>query len=97
MDVESIAGELGEGRTRPALSPHSVCGLADHWTVSDFVVLTKPRVMMLALFTALVGLSSAPSRLDRLGHDRMDIGVVPNVEHACGTHPRGDSKDRGQW
>jgi protoheme IX farnesyltransferase len=32
--------------------------------VSDFVVLTKPRVMMLAVCTALVGLSAA--RLDPL-------------------------------
>src|SRR6202043_1616838 len=37
-----------------------------HWSVSDFVALTKPRVMMLAVFTALVGLSSAPVRLDPL-------------------------------
>ncbi|WP_080752127.1 heme o synthase [Bradyrhizobium japonicum] len=60
MNVKSIAGQLGERRTR---TPHS---LADHWNVSDFVALTKPRVMMLAVFTALVGLSSAPVRLDPL-------------------------------
>jgi len=34
--------------------------------VSDFVALTKPRVMMLAVFTALVGLSVAPHRLEPL-------------------------------
>jgi len=34
--------------------------------MSDFAALTKPRVMMLAVFTALVGLSSAPVRLDPL-------------------------------
>jgi len=34
--------------------------------VSDFVALTKPRVMVLAVFTALVGLGTAPSRLDPL-------------------------------
>jgi protoheme IX farnesyltransferase len=34
--------------------------------VSDFVALTKPRVMMLAVFTALVGLGGAPARLDPL-------------------------------
>src|SRR4051812_11936585 len=60
MNVKSIAGQLGERRAR---TPHS---LADHWNVSDFVALTKPRVMMLAVFTALVGLSSAPVRLDPL-------------------------------
>ena len=40
--------------------------LAGRWRVSDLVALTKPRVMMLAVFTALVGLSSAPVRLDHL-------------------------------
>jgi protoheme IX farnesyltransferase len=34
--------------------------------VSDFIALTKPRVMMLAVFTALVGLNRAPVRLDPL-------------------------------
>ncbi|TYL97731.1 protoheme IX farnesyltransferase [Bradyrhizobium rifense] len=60
MNVKSIAGQLGEGRSRP---DHR---LAAHRSVSDFVALTKPRVMMLALFTALVGLSCAPVRLDPL-------------------------------
>jgi protoheme IX farnesyltransferase len=32
--------------------------------LSDFIVLMKPRVMMLAAFTGLVGLSSAPHHLD---------------------------------
>ena len=32
----------------------------------DFIALTKPRVMALAVFTALVGLVMAPSRLDPL-------------------------------
>jgi heme o synthase len=32
----------------------------------DFITLTKPRVMMLAVFTALVGLTSAPRELDPL-------------------------------
>src|ERR1700730_6491872 len=66
MNVKSIAGQLGEKRTRFALSSVSVHPPADHWSVSDFVALTKPRVMMLAVFTALVGLSSAPVRLDPL-------------------------------
>jgi protoheme IX farnesyltransferase len=34
--------------------------------VPDFVALTKPRVMMLAVFTGLVGLAIAPSHLDPL-------------------------------
>ena len=34
------------------------------WRIADFVALTKPRVMALAVFTALVGLSIAPGRVD---------------------------------
>src|ERR1700686_3652392 len=66
MNVKSIDGQLWERRARFALSSDSAHPLADHWSVSDFVALTKPRVMMLAVFTALVGLSSAPVRLDPL-------------------------------
>ena len=66
MNVKSIAGQLGERRSRFALLADSAHPLAEQWSVSDFVALTKPRVMMLAIFTALVGLSSAPARLDPL-------------------------------
>jgi protoheme IX farnesyltransferase len=66
MNVKSIAGQLGERQARSALPSDSAQPLADNWRVSDFVALTKPRVMMLAVFTALVGLSSAPVRLDPL-------------------------------
>src|SRR5258707_7304013 len=66
MNVKSIAGQLGERRARFALASDSAHPLADHWSVSDFAALTKPRVMMLAVFTALVGLSIAPVRLDPL-------------------------------
>src|SRR5258706_4828615 len=66
MNVKSIAGRLGDRRARFALSSDSAHPLADHCSVSDFVALTKPRVMMLAVFTALVGLNSAPVRLDPL-------------------------------
>jgi protoheme IX farnesyltransferase len=66
MNVKSIAGQLGARRARFALSSDSAHPLVDHWSVSDFVALTKPRVMMLAVFTALVGSSSAPVRLDPL-------------------------------
>jgi heme o synthase len=57
---------LGERRTRFAPSSDSAHPLVDRWSVSDFVALTKPRVMMLAVFTALVGLDIAPARLDPL-------------------------------
>lgn len=66
MNVKSIAGELGERRAHLAVSPHSAPALADHRSLYDFIALTKPRVMMLAVFTALVGLSRAPVRLDPL-------------------------------
>jgi protoheme IX farnesyltransferase len=66
MNVKAIAGQLGDRRTRFAISSDSAHQLADRRSVSDFVALTKPRVMMLAVFTALVGLSRAPVRLDPL-------------------------------
>ena len=66
MNVKSTADQLGETRARFALSSHSVHPLERHWSVFDFVALTKPRVMILAVFTALVGLGSAPVRLDPL-------------------------------
>lgn len=58
MNIKSIAGQLGERRAR------SVHPLPDTRSVSDLVTLTKPRVMMLAVFTALVGMSIAPVRPD---------------------------------
>jgi heme o synthase len=66
MNVKSVAGQLGERRVGSTLPPASAHLLAGHWRVSDFVALTKPRVMMLAVFTALVGLSIAPVRLGPL-------------------------------
>jgi protoheme IX farnesyltransferase len=66
MNVKSVAGQLGKRRARLALSSNSAHPRAEHWSVSDLVALTKPRVMMLAVFTALVGLSRAPVRLDPL-------------------------------
>lgn len=65
MNVKSDAVRLGERQARFALSS-AAHSLADRWRVSDFVALAKPRVMMLAVFTALVGLSRAPVRLDPL-------------------------------
>jgi protoheme IX farnesyltransferase len=66
MNVKSIAGQFGVRRARFALSSRYSYPLADFRCVFDFVALTKPRVMMLAVFTALVGLSVAPVRLDLL-------------------------------
>src|ERR1700742_3180061 len=66
MNVKSTAGQFDERRAHLALSSDRAHPVPDHWRVSDFVTLTKPRVMMLAVFTALVGLSIAPVRLDPL-------------------------------
>lgn len=64
MNVKSFAGTIWERRARSASPSHSVRSLAGQWSVSDFVALTKPRVMSLAVFTALVGMSIAPVRPD---------------------------------
>src|SRR5260370_994773 len=83
MNVKSIAGRLGERRARFALSSDSAHPLADHRSVSDFVALTKPRVMMLAVFTALVGLSSAPVRLDPLTTLAAVLAIAARAGAAC--------------
>ena len=66
MYVKSIACQVRERRARVPLSSDTVDPRVDRRRVSDFVALAKPRVMMLAVFTALVGLSVAPVRLDLL-------------------------------
>jgi heme o synthase len=66
MNVKSVAGEPGGRRARVALASRHARGLAAPGSVSDFIALTKPRVMMLAIFTALVGMNIAPVRLDPL-------------------------------
>ncbi|MET4346465.1 heme o synthase [Bradyrhizobium sp. RT9a] len=66
MSVKSIAAQLEERRGRLASSPHLARPQAGHRRASDFAALTKPRVMMLAVFTALVGMSIAPARPDVL-------------------------------
>jgi protoheme IX farnesyltransferase len=66
MNAKSIAGELGKGRPGFALRPRSAYPLAGRWGLSDFAALTKPRVMALAVFTAFVGMSIAPTPLDPL-------------------------------
>src|ERR1700682_5400038 len=76
MNVKTISGQLGGRRTRFALSSDPAHPLADRWSVSDFAALTKPRVMMLAVFTALVGLSSAPGRLDPLSTHAVVLAIA---------------------
>src|SRR6201988_920376 len=66
MNFKSTADELGERRADFARSSHSARPLAGQWSVSDFVALTKPRVMIFTFLTALVGMSTPPGRLDPL-------------------------------
>jgi protoheme IX farnesyltransferase len=66
MNVKSIAVELKERRGRFTSSSHVARPQAGHRRASDFAALTKPRVMILAVFTALVGMSVAPARPDVL-------------------------------
>jgi protoheme IX farnesyltransferase len=63
MNVKTIADQFCE---RPAVPASSANRLAERWRLSDFFELTKPRVMLLAVFTAVVGLISAHGELDPL-------------------------------
>ena len=65
MNVKTIADQFCERPAVPA-SSHSADRLAERWRLSDFFELTKPRVMLLAVFTAVVGLISAGGQLDPL-------------------------------
>jgi NAD(P)-dependent dehydrogenase (short-subunit alcohol dehydrogenase family) len=65
MNVKTIADQFCERPAVPA-SSHSADRLAARWRLSDFFELTKPRVMLLAVFTAIVGLISARAQLDPL-------------------------------
>lgn len=65
MNFKSTVAQAEERRRRFASSPSSR-PQAGHRSASDFAALTKPRVMMLAVFTALVGMSVAPARSDAL-------------------------------
>jgi protoheme IX farnesyltransferase len=64
MNVKTIADQFCEKPAVPASS--SADRLAESWRLSDFFELTKPRVMLLAVFTAVVGLISAGGELDPL-------------------------------
>src|SRR2546421_220117 len=65
MNVKTIADHFCERPAVPA-SSHSADRLAERWRLSDFFELTKPRVMVLAVFTAVAGLVNAPGQLDLL-------------------------------
>jgi protoheme IX farnesyltransferase len=65
MNVKTIADQFYERRVVPA-SSHFAARFAERWRLADFFELTKPRVMLLAVFTAVVGLVSAGSVLGPL-------------------------------
>jgi heme O synthase-like polyprenyltransferase len=52
----------------------------------DFVMLTKPRVMALAVFTALVGMIIAPGHVDPL-LGSIAVWQSPPVSSICGVTP----------
>jgi heme o synthase len=64
MKVKIVADQLCESEAGFASAAHFVHRLVERSRLPEFVALTKPRVMMLAVFTALVGLISAPVRLE---------------------------------
>jgi protoheme IX farnesyltransferase len=66
MKVKIVADQLCDSEAGFAPAAHLVRRLIERSRLPEFVALTKPRVMMLAVFTALVGLSIAPGRLDPL-------------------------------
>ena len=60
MDAKTADNELIERPTD--LSAGS--SVAQGWRTFEFLALAKPRIMALAVFTAIVGMSLAPDRLD---------------------------------
>jgi hypothetical protein len=59
MNVKSVAGQLGERRTRFALSFHSTHPLPGQWSLSDFIALKKPRADTLRCACLALALLSA--------------------------------------
>jgi protoheme IX farnesyltransferase len=64
MNVKTVADQLCDSEVGVGSPSQSVKPLVEYGRLPAFVALTKPRVMMLAVFTALVGLISAPVRLE---------------------------------
>jgi heme o synthase len=64
MKVKIVADQLCDSEAGLASAAHLVHRLIERSRLPEFAALTKPRVMMLAVFTALVGLINAPVRLE---------------------------------
>jgi len=66
MNVKTVADQLCDPQAGLASPSLPAAPLIEYSRLPDFVALAKPRVMMLAVFTALVGLISAPVRPEPL-------------------------------
>jgi protoheme IX farnesyltransferase len=64
MNAKTIGNRFVEGYAGIGCAVRA--SAARGWRFFEFLALTKPRIMALAVFTALVGLSRAPVRLDPL-------------------------------
>src|ERR1700726_4091007 len=64
MKVKIVADQLCDSEVGLGSAAHLAHRLIERSRLPEFVALTKPRVMMLAVFTALVGLINAPVRLE---------------------------------
>src|ERR1700730_6271398 len=64
MKVKIVADQLCDSEVGLGSAAHLAHRLIERNRLPEFVALTKPRVMMLAVFTALVGLINAPVRLE---------------------------------
>src|SRR5271156_3376125 len=62
MDAKAVDNQYIERPTDLAAGS----SVAHSWRSFEFLALAKPRIMALAVFTALVGMSLAPARLDPL-------------------------------
>src|ERR1700723_3905458 len=61
MDAKTIDNQFAGEHT--GIGSDAGSSVARGWRIVEFLTLTKPRIMALAVFTALVGLSRAPDRL----------------------------------
>ena len=84
MKVKIVADQLCDSEVGLASAAHLVHRQIEQSRLPEFVALTKPRVMMLAVFTALVGLINAPVRLEPLRSPRAPAAPACST---CGTTP----------
>jgi heme o synthase len=72
MDAKTVDHQLVERPTDLAARS----SVARGWRSFEFLALAKPRIMALAVFTALVGMSLAPDRLDPLAAVAAVLAIV---------------------